>query len=427
MTTASYCSAEEAVSLIQSGHRVFVQAGAATPGVLIQALVRQARRLRDVELIHLHTEAPAEYAQPAYAANFRVRNLFVGPNIRPWMDQDRVDYLPCFLSEIPGLFRSGRIPVDVALVHTSPPDRHGLCSLGVSVDVTLAALEMAKTVIAQVNPRMPRVHGDGLIPFSRMDRRVQVNAPLPEPGRHPASAEESRIGEKVASLIEDGSTLQVGIGAIPDAALVSLKGHRHLGVHTEMWSDGVLELIECGAVDNSQKCVHRGKTVSSFILGSRRVYDFVDDNPGVIQLAADYVNAPGIIARNPKVAAINSAVQIDLTGQVCADSVGPRIISGVGGQVDFLRGAALSPGGKPILAFTSRTVKGTPRIVQTLFPGAGVVTSRAQVHFVVTEHGIADLSGKTLGERARALIALAHPDDREGLERAWRGHGRKSA
>ena len=321
---------------------------------------------------------------------------------------------------MPQLIRSGRRPIDVALLHVSPPDRHGFCSLGVSVDVARAAFDSATIVVAQVNPRMPRVHGDGILPLEAFDHWLEVNQELPEPSLRALSEEEKKIGNLVASLIEDGSTLQMGIGNIPNAVLSALKNHRHLGIHTEMWSDGALPLILSGAVDNSRKAVHAGKTVSGFVVGSRALYDFVDDNPSVIQLGVDYVNSPTIIARNPKVAAINSAVQVDLTGQVCADSVGFRVLSGVGGQMDFIRGASLSPGGKPIIALTSRTRKGNPRIVLNLDQGAGVVTTRAHVHFVVTEHGIADLYGKTLGERARALIALAHPEDREELEGQWR-------
>jgi 4-hydroxybutyrate CoA-transferase len=411
--------AAEALQYVRSGMRVFVQGGAATPRALLRGLVESAGRLRDVELMHLHVEGLAEHAEPRHARSFRVVNLFVGANVRGRLDYDRVDYLPCFLSEIPALFRSGQRPIDVALIHVSPPDANGFCSLGVSVDVALAATQTARSVIAQVNPRMPRVHGDGFIHISAIHHAVEVDEPLPEPAPHRPTAEERKIGEHVASLIQDGSTLQIGIGAIPDAALASLRSHRNLGLHTEMWSDGALELIECGAIDNSLKRVHRGKSVSGFAMGSRRLYDFMNDNPSVIQLGIDYVNSPPVIARNPRVAAINSAVQVDLTGQVCADSIGNRIVSGVGGQMDFMRGAALSEGGKPIIALTSRTRDGKPRLVPMLEPGAGVVTTRAHVRYVVTEHGIADLFGRTLRERARELARIAHPEDREGLERAW--------
>lgn len=412
-------SASEVVNYIQSGQRVFIHGAGATPAVLVQALVEQADRLKDVELIHMHTMGPAQYADPKYAKNFRVANLFVGENIRQKIDYDRVDYLPVFLSEIPHLFRSGRRHLDVALVHVSPPDRHGFCSLGTSVDVAKAAVETADLVLAQVNPQMPRVHGDGLIHISDIDHYVEVDQPLFEHARHALSDVEKAVGRNVASLVEDGATLQVGIGSIPDAVLAALTGHRHLGLHSEMWSDGALELIRAGVIDNSKKSVHRGKNVSAFLMGSHALYEFVHDNPSVTQLVVEYVNQPNVIARNPKVTAINSAVEIDLTGQICADSVGSRIISGVGGQMDFMRGAALSPGGKPIIAVASRSKKGMSRIVPTLKSGAGVVTTRSHVHYVVTEYGIADLYGKTLSERSKELIRIAHPDDRESLERAW--------
>lgn len=406
-----------AIGLISSGARIFVQGGAATPNALIAELVAQAPRLKDVALIHLHTEGPALYSDVRYKSTFRVINLFVGSNIRAHLDYERVDYLPCFLSEIPELFRSGQCKLDVALLHVSPPDSFGYCSLGVSVDVAKAAAEAAKVVIAQVNPNMPRVHGDGFIHVSRFAALVEATDPLPQSGILQPTEQETAIGKSVSSLIEDGSTLQFGIGAIPDAVARELIHHKNLGLHTEMWSDGALQLIERGVITNSQKKVHRGKSVSSFLLGSRKLYDYVDDNPSVLQLEIDYVNNPNIIARNPKVVAINSAVEIDLTGQVCADSVGHRIISGVGGQMDFMRGAALSKGGKPIIALQSQTAKSKSKIVATLNPGAGVVTTRSHVHYVVTEFGVAQLYGKTLGERAKALIDIAHPDFRESLKR----------
>jgi acyl-CoA hydrolase len=402
---------------------VFIQGAAATPHQLIQGLVERADELEDVEIIHLHTEGDAPYARPEYARSFRLANLFVGPNLRGRQVSERIDYLPCFLSEIPNLFRSRRRPIDVALIHVSRPDAHGFCSLGTSVDVTLAAVESAAIVVAQINHRMPRVHGDGFVHISQFDRFIEIDEPLPSVAPSPSSPEERAIGKLVAGLIEDGSTLQAGIGAIPNAVLSELKGHRHLGVHTEMWTDGMLALLRSGAVDNSRKAVHPGKTVSGFLMGTQALYDFVHDNPSVIQLDIGYVNSPTTIARNPKVVAINSAVEVDLTGQVCADSIGSRIISGVGGQMDFIRGASLSTGGKPIIAMTSRTQRGVPRIVHTLQPGAGVVTTRAHVHYVVTEHGIADLYGKTLSERARELIRIAHPADREELGHRWRNEG----
>ena len=411
-------SAREAVAAVQSGQRVFVHGACATPLALVDALVADAARLRDVELIHLHTSGPAAYAKAAYADNFRVANLFVGANVRPALDRDRVDYLPVFLSEIPALFRSGRRPIDVALVQVSPPDRHGLCTLGTSVDVAHAAIGVARTVIAQVNPRMPRVHGDGVVALEELDFWFEGEAPIPEAPPEPLTDVHRAIGRHVAGLVEDGATLQMGIGAIPNAVLAELGGHRRLGLHTEMFTDGVLPLVESGAIDNSEKLVHPGRTIAGFVMGTRALYDWIDDNPAVMLLDIGYVNRVDVIARNPRVTAINSAVEVDLTGQVCADSIGDAILSGVGGQMDFIRGASLSPGGKPIIALPSRTGTGIPRIVPQLRHGAGVVTTRAHVHYVVTEHGVADLYGRTLGERARALIAIAHPEDREALRAA---------
>ena len=414
-----HASPAEAVACVQSGQRVFIHGAAATPTFLLDALVAQADRLRDVELIHIHVTGDVPYARPEYARSFRVANLFVGHNMRAHVGTARVDYLPCFLSEIPNLFRSGRRPLDVAFLHVSPPDEHGFCTLGTSVDVAKAAADTAPILVAQVNPRMPRVHGDGFIHISRIHHWVEVDAPIPEFPQPPTGPEEIAIGRYAAQIIEDGATLQMGIGAVPDAVLSALSNHRHLGIHTELMSDGVLGLLQSGAIDNTQKKIHPGKIVVGFVTGTRRIYDFIDDNPQVAMLDIAYINNPTIIARNPKVTAINSAVEIDLTGQVCADSVGHRIISGVGGQMDFIRGASLSPGGKPIIALTSRTKKGESRIVPTLKPGSGVVTTRQHVHWVITEYGLADLYGKTLHERARALIDIAHPDDREALARAW--------
>jgi 4-hydroxybutyrate CoA-transferase len=413
------CTAGEAVNHVNSNQRVFLHGGAATPLALVDALVEEAPRLRDVELIHLHTSGEAQYARPEFARSFRVANLFVGHNMRKRLDGERVDYLPCFLSEIPQLFRSGRRAIDIAMVQVSPPDRRGYCSLGVSVDVARAAVDSARVVIAQVNRCMPRVHGDGFVHVDELDWLVEHDAPLPESPPAPPRDEELAIGHHAAELIEDGATLQMGIGAVPDAVLSALKGHRHLGVHTEMWSDGLLPLLECGAVDNSQKKVHPGRTVSGFVVGTKRLYDFIDDNPTITQYDIGYVNRVNVINRNPKVTAINSAIEVDLTGQVCADSIGHRVISGVGGQMDFIRGAMTSERGKPIIALTSRTAKGIPRIVPTLRSGAGVVTTRAHVRFIITENGAVDLFGKTLNERAQLLISIAHPDDQESLERAW--------
>jgi acyl-CoA hydrolase len=322
-------STAEAVSFIEPGQRVFVHGGVATPLALLDALVAQSGRLHDVELIHLHTSGDGAWAARRHASAFSVANLFVGPNMRARLDGDRVDYLPCFLSEMPALFRSRRRPIDVALLHVSPPDRHGYCTLGTSVDVARAAFEVATTVIAQVNPRMPRVHGDGIIPLKAIHHWVEVDAPIPEVPPRPPSEAERAIGRHCARIIDDGATLQMGIGAVPDAVLAALGDHEHLGIHTEMWSDGVLPLVEKGIVDNSKKAIHPGRLISGFCMGTRKLYDFIDDNPDVMQLDIAYVNDARVIARNPKVTAINSAVEVDLTGQVCADSIGHRIISGV--------------------------------------------------------------------------------------------------
>lgn len=409
----------DAIACIQSGQRVFVHGAAATPTRLLDALVAEAGRLRDVELTHLHTIGRARYAEPEYRKSFRVSAFFIGANLRNRLEPGRIDYIPCFLSEIPAILRSGNMPIDVALVHVSPPDAHGFCTLGTSVDAARAAIDVAKVVVAQINPKMPRLHGDGFIHIDRISHAIEVDDPLPEEKPAPLTEVEREIGKLASSLIEDGSTLQMGIGSVPDAVLAALKDHRHLGIHSEMWTDGALDLIRAGVVDNSLKKLHPGRTVSGFVMGSQALYDFVHDNPSVALLDIGYVNNPHKISLNPKVVSINSAVEIDLTGQVCADSIGARVISGAGGQIDFIRGASLSEGGKPIIAMTSRTRGGVSRLVSTLKTGAGVVTTRAHVHYVVTEYGIANLYGKALAERAKSLIAIAHPDDRERLEREW--------
>jgi acyl-CoA hydrolase len=408
-------TAQEAVAVIRSGDRVFIHSVAAAPQQLIAAMTARADELRVVEVVSLHTEGPAPYAAPELARSFRVNALFVGANVRQAVNEGRADYLPVFLSEVPQLFRTGVLPIDVALIQVSPPDRHGCCSLGVSVDVTRAAVQVARTVIAQVNPNMPRTHGDGIIHVDNIDFLVPVDDPIPEPATHPHTEAEQAIGLHCAELVEDGACLQLGIGAIPDATLVGLRDHRRLGIHTEMLTTGVVDLIERGVITGEAKRVHPGKVVAGFALGSRRLYDFLDDNPQVSMLDIAYINDTAVIRRNPKVIAINSALEVDLTGQVCADSIGDRLFSGVGGQMDFIRGAALSEGGKPIIALPSVTSKGDSRIVSYLQPGAGVVSTRAHVHYVVTEHGIADLWGKNLRQRAAALIAIAHPSHRDAL------------
>jgi len=408
-------SAEEAVAVIRSGERVFIHSIAAAPQRLIAAMTARASELRVVEIISLHTEGPAPYAAPELARSFRVNTIFVSANVRRAVEEGRADYLPVFLSEVPQLFRAGALPLDVALVQVSPPDRHGFCSLGTSVDVSRAAVQTARTVIAQVNPRMPRTHGDGMIHEDDIDFLVPVDDPIHEVPTRPLSEVEKAIGRHCAELVDDGACLQLGIGAIPQATLAALSDHQRLGIHTEMLSDGVVDLVERGVITGEAKRVHPGKIVASFALGSRRFYDFLDDNPLVAMLDVAYTNDTAVIRRNPKVTAINAAIEVDLTGQVCADSIGDRLYSGVGGQMDFIRGASLSEGGKPIIALKSTTSKGESRIVSYLKPGAGVVTTRAHVHFVVTEHGIADLWGKNLRQRAAALIAIAHPTHRDAL------------
>ncbi|MGW8282109.1 MAG: acetyl-CoA hydrolase/transferase family protein [Gemmatimonadota bacterium] len=412
-----FTSAEEAVSVIRSGNRVFIHSVAAAPQRLIRAMTARAPELRNVEIVHLHTEGPAPYAAPELRESFRVNALFVGANVREAINSGESSYIPVFLSETPSLFRRGILPVDVALIQVSPPDRHGFCSLGVSVDCSRAAVQAAKFVIAQVNPNMPRTHGDGVIDTDQIDAFVDADDPLHEVPPPELSDVERSIGNYCAELIDDGATLQMGIGAIPDAVLGSLGGHKNLGIHTEMFSDGAIDLIESGVINGLRKRSHPGKVVATFVMGTRRMYDFIDDNPQVAMLDVGYTNDTAVIRRNPKVTAINSAIEVDLTGQVCADSIGTRQYSGVGGQMDFIRGASLSEGGKPIIALPSVTKRGETRIVPYLKPGAGVVSTRAHVHYVVTEWGVANLYGRNLQARARMMIDLAHPDHREQLER----------
>ena len=414
-----YVSREDALRHVESGHRVFVHGSAMTPNAMMRALAHQKDRLRDVELVFISVYGPMYVDQPGMEEHFHVNTMFVSASVRESVNAGRADFIPVFLSEIPELFKRKVLPLDGAIVQVSPPDRHGYCSLGLSVDVARSAVDCARYVIAQVNPRVPRTHGDGLMHVSRFTALTMGDEPLHEASfGGEASAAEQRIGEIVAGMIEDRSTLQMGIGSIPDAVLRQLTGHKDLGVHTEMFSDGIIDLCERGVITNRYKTVHRNKTVTGFALGSRRLYDFVDDNPEFVFLDIDYVNEPAIISRNPRVVAINSAIEVDLTGQVCADSIGTLQYSGIGGQMDFMRGAALSEGGKPIVAMTSRTNKGVSRIVATLRPGAGVVTTRGHVHHIVTEYGCADLFGRNLRQRARSLIDIAHPDDRAALHQA---------
>ncbi|HLN96836.1 MAG TPA: acetyl-CoA hydrolase/transferase C-terminal domain-containing protein [Flavobacterium sp.] len=414
-----FVSAQEAVSHIRSHQRIYVQAAAATPSVLTHALAARADELQDVEICHLHTEGPAPYADPALAASFHVNSFFIGKNVRHTLSAGNGSYTPVFLSELPNLFRKGALPIDVALVHVSPPDAHGYCSLGVSVEATLAAMEQAQLVIAQVNPRMPRMFGDAIVHVSQLHYMVAVDTPLFGHDMPAISEAEAKIGAFVASLIDDRSTLQMGIGSIPNAALAQLGNHKDLGLHTEMFSDGVIDLIESGVINCRYKGIGRGKALATFLVGSQRLYDFVHDNPFIEMRESSFVNDTSRIRKNPRMVAINSAIEVDLTGQVCADSIGRNMYSGVGGQMDFIRGAALSEGGKAIIALPSVTKDGTSRIVPFLRQGAGVVTTRAHVQYIITEYGIADLYGKTLKQRAKALTDIAHPDHRESVERRY--------
>lgn len=411
-------TADEAVKIIESGEAVFIHTAGATPQELVKALSRRGGELRDVTIYEMHTEGVAPYIEEEHRDSFNVKALFVGPNIRKAINEGYADFIPSFFSEVPMMFRNGVLPLDVALIQVSPPDKHGYCSLGISVETTKAAVDVAKKIIAQINPKMPRTHGDGLLHVSQFDACIEHEEDLPELKPHELTNEELRIGEHVAGIIEDGATLQMGIGAIPDAVLSCLGNHKNLGVHTEMFSDGILPLVKSGVINNKLKTRHPGVIVSGFLLGTRELYDFVDDNPVVRMLDIQYVNDTAVIRKLPKMTSINSAIEIDITGQVCADSIGTRIYSGVGGQMDFIRGASLSPGGKPIIALPSITGRNESKIVPVLKEGAGVVTTRAHVHYVATEFGIADLYGKNLRERARLLIDIAHPDHRASLEKA---------
>lgn len=411
-------SALEAVSSIKSGDHLFIHTAGGTPQTLVNALTERADELRNVEIYQMHTEGDAPYVQEAYADSFKVNCLFIGANMRKPVAEGRAAFIPSFFSEVPLMFRRGVIPINVALVQVSPPDKHGFCSLGISVDTTRAAVDCADRVIAQINPRMPRTHGDGLIHIDTFESYYECEEEIKEMPAHELSAEEKRIGEHVAGIIEDGATLQMGIGAIPDAVLARLNHHKDLGVHSEMFSDGILPLVERGVINNRLKTKHHNVMVTGFILGTRKLYDFVDDNPQVRFLDIQYVNDTTIIRKMPKMTSINSAIEIDITGQVCADSIGSRMFSGVGGQMDFIRGASLAEGGKPIIALTSTTRRGESKIAPCLKEGAGVVTTRAHVHYVATEYGIVNLYGKNLRERAKELISIAHPDHREMLQKA---------
>lgn len=415
-----YISAEDAVKIVQSGNRVFIHGSAATPLKLLHSLMDRGGEITNVELVAISTFGVIDWNRKEVRDNFYLNSLFVSANVRDWVNSDHGDYVPIFLSEIPKLFSNDILPIDVAIVHVSPPDRHGFCTLGTSIDAALTAVRTAKKVIAQVNPQMPRTQGDGHIHFSKFAAMVWEDAALPEVNYGEKVDEVAqKIGQNVAGLIEDGSTLQMGIGAIPDAVLQSLTNHKGLGVHTEMFSDGVIPLVEKGVITNEYKKIRRGKIVTTFAAGTRKLYDFVDDNPFVVFMDVTFVNDTSIIRQNPKVVAINSAIEIDLTGQVCADSIGMYQFSGIGGQMDFMRGASLSNGGKPIIALPSMTNKGISRITSMLKPGAGVVTTRGHVHYVVTENGVVNLYGKNMEQRAQLLISIAHPSQQEMLEKAF--------
>lgn len=416
-------TADEAVKVISSGQRVYVHPGCAVPLVLVNAMCNRYRELENVEVTHLLTVGEMRYGLPEMEGHFRHNALFIGRNARKVINEGRADFTPIFLSEIPGLFCKGILPIDVALIHVSPPDDHGFCSFGVGVEITRSATNVAKAIIAQVNPRMPRTLGDCFIHIDKLTYCVEVDTPileLPQVDKDVTPEQFAvfqRIGKNIADMIEDGSTLQLGIGAIPEAVLSFMGSKKDLGLHTEMFSDGVVKLVETGIITNDKKTIHPGKAVVSFVLGTRPVFDFIHNNPMIEFHPSQYVNDPYVIAKNDNMVAINSAIEVDLTGQVCADTIGRNFYSGFGGQLDFIRGASRSRGGKPIIALPSTAKNGTlSRIVPSLSLGAGVTTSRGDVHFVITEHGVADLYGRTIRQRARALIDIAYPAFRPELE-----------
>lgn len=415
----NYVNAEEAISLVKSGDRIFLHGSACTPNFLIDELARQAGRLKNVEIVSITVQGNVEVAKPQYKDSFYINSLFVSTPVREAVNCERGDFVPVFLSEIPNLFKKGYLPLDVAMITVSPPDKHGYCSLGTSVDVARGAVDSAKAIIAQVNPKMPRTHGDAMIHFSRIDKMVWNEEELltVDYGSKVSDAEQ-KIGEIIAEMIDDRSTLQMGIGTIPDAVLSCLHNHKDLGVHTEMLSDGIVDLVANDVITNKYKGTHLNRTITSFAFGTRKLYDYIDDNPSFAFMDVAHVNNPSIIKNNKKLVAINSAIEVDLTGQVCADSIGTIQFSGIGGQMDFIRGASLSEDGKPIIAITSRTKKGLPRIVPFLKQGAGIVTTRGHIHWVVTEYGAKNLYGLNMLQRAKALIDISHPDDREMLDKA---------
>jgi acyl-CoA hydrolase len=411
-------SAIEAIQQIKSNQRVFIQGAAMTPKILIGAMCDDYKRLSNVEIVHLHTEGEALYSQDPYRESFNTNSFFVGGNVRNCINEGYGGYIPIFLSEVHLLFKRNKLPIDVALIQVSPPDKHGYCSLGTSIDVTLAAIESAKTVIAQINKNVPRTHGDGIIHMNQINYAVEINTPIHQATAKPPTEIEQKIGQHVAHLVEDGATLQMGIGGIPNVVLANLTNHKDLGIHTEMFSDGILPLVKSGVINGKFKKIKPGKIVSCFAMGTQELYDFMDDNPSVHMKEAAYTNNTSLIRLNPKVTAINSAIEIDLTGQICADTIGQYQYSGVGGQMDFIRGASLSDGGKAIIALPSVTKNGDSKIVPILKEGAGVTTTRAHVHYIATEYGVVDLFGLNLKQRAKALISIAHPDHRAALDKA---------
>ncbi|WP_133997583.1 acetyl-CoA hydrolase/transferase family protein [Dinghuibacter silviterrae] len=419
MEKGTYMPAKDALAIVQSGDRVFIHGSAATPTHLVKALLDRYQELREVELVSITTMGDLDFDNPLYRESFFFNSLFVSASTRKVANSLGGDYVPVFLSEIPQLFKRGILPLDVALIQVSPPDAHGFCSLGTSVDIARSAVDHASCVIAQVNPRMPRTHGDGFVHVRDIDALVTHEEELPEMRYDGGGEIVEKIGAHIAGLIEDGATLQLGIGNIPDQVLKNLTGHKDLGLHTEMMSDGVIPLIRSGVINNRRKKLNPGRNVTAFMNGTRALFDFVDDNPEIRVMDIGYVNDTSVIRQNPKVTAINSAIEIDLTGQVCADSMGTYQYSGIGGQMDFIRGASLSEGGLPIIALPSVTSKGISRIVPFLQQGAGVVTTRGHVHWIVTEYGKVDLFGKNLKQRALSLIELAHPDHREWLDKAF--------
>ncbi len=409
-------SAEEAVRKIETGQRLFLTGNCSVPKKVLAALVDYAPNLENVEICHALTVGPADYVAPRMEGHLRVNTMFISGNIRQAVNEGRADFTPVLLSELTLLFKRGILPVDVALIHVSPPDEHGFCSLGIEVGLTKSVAESARIIIAEVNQRMPRTLGDSFIHVSKLDYVVPVDYPLPElPMSSDGKSEVvENIARYIAELIPDEATMQMGIGAIPDAVLKHLMDKKDLGIHTELFSDGIIELVEAGVLTNARKSLHPGKIIAGFLLGTQRLYEWVDDNPLIELHPTEYINDPFVIAQNDKMIAINSAIEVDLTGQVCADSIGHKLYSGVGGQLDFIYGASRSKGGVPIIALPS-TAKNFSRITATLKPGAGVITTRNHVHYIVTEYGTADLYGKTIRQRAQSLINIAHPQFREEL------------